>query len=817
MTNHQNIPSSTVVPENDDFFSSLDFEKIWEILRKSIIWMLLLPIFSLSIAHIWLRYTKPVYESTSTLKLTIKDEGVSMLGIKQLITGNNNGNLVGEIEFIRSQIIFNSVIDVMDLWVSYYEQGNILVAEYYKNPPFKVINYKIKSPAFRDKHFNIKLKSSEEFELSYQMGSQLIKNNYKFGQPINSPQYSLTVIKTPLYKKKFHNVPFYFTVNSRQKLIAYLNNNLQVGILNRSARIIGVNFRDFHPLKAHDIVHAIDTVYLQKTLENKKRANIQQKAYLNRRLGEIEDSMRTYEAKIQAFKLKLKTSNINDKLEKSIAQIEELLKEKIKFNEQLAAIKELDDLIHKDNGPGEFVPELAVDIKGLSQLPGTIIKLNELLEQKKLLALKVKGSSMILKDLNKKLEIQRKKAQRLLMKIRKKLYRKVIDIQSKIQELNAAFGGLPAQEAEFKRVERLYKIYEGYYLQMLNRKAEIGISEAGIVPEFETLSEANIPTTPISPRKFLIYAVAGGFGAFLSLLLVVIRYLLHNKVTNLRELERATKAPILGTIPKYKHRKLKYTKLLVHINPKSSLNEALRSIRTNLAFMLPQGQDLYDTNTTKIISVTSTISGEGKTFIATNLGGIIAMSDRKVILLDCDMRKPKLHIAFDEENDLGVSNILIKQTSLQECIKNTPIKQLDFISAGPTPPNPSELILRNNFDELLEQLKEFYDIIIIDTPPVGLVTDGVLIMEKVDIPLYVVKAHYSRKIFGKGIDKLVETNNVTNLSIVLNSVKHITGYGGYKYGYGYGYGQYYGGYYEDKKEKKGILSRLSSAFKRNKK
>ncbi|OJJ20929.1 hypothetical protein BKI52_10135 [marine bacterium AO1-C] len=800
--------------ENDDFFSSIDLEKIWEILKKSILWMLLLPLLTLSVAHIWLRYTKPIYESSSNLKLAIKDEGVQMLGIKQLITNNNsNGNLIGEIEFIRSQIIFNAVINTMDLWVSYYEQGNILEAEYYTNAPFKVVDYKIKAPVYYDKKFNIRIKNQNEFELSFQVGTNLKKQIYKFDQTINHSGLSFKVIKTPFYKKRFHNIPFYFKLNSRQTLIDYLNKNLQVGILNRSARIIGVNFRDYNPLKASNIVHVIDTIYLQKTLENKKRANIQQKEYLNRRLNEIEDSMRNYEGKIQAFKLKLKTNDVNEKLEKSVQEIEELLKQKLALSDELAGIKELENLMEQDKELVLYLPETSAGLQGLTQIMNQI---NKLQEEKKLLDLKVNNSSMVFKDVNKKLDIQKEKATRIITKARKSIYKKIVDIQSRIRELENAFGALPAQEAEYKRIERLYGIYEGYYLQMLNRKAEIGISEAGIVPEFVVLKEANVPVTPISPRKFLIYAIAGGFGIFLSFALVVIRYLLHNKVTNLRELERATKVPILGTVPRYRHRKLKYTKLLVHHNPKSSLNESLRSIRTNLAFLLPQAQASSKDSRSNIISVTSTISGEGKTFIATNLGGIIAMSDRKVILLDCDMRKPKVHIAFDEDNNVGVSNILIKQNSLQECIKSTEIKQFDFIAAGPTPPNPSELLLREDFDQLIEDLKSIYDVILIDTPPVGLVTDGVLIMQKVDVPLYVVKAHYSRKIFGKGIDKLVESHNFRNLSIVLNSVKHATGYGGYKYGYGYG-NYYGGGYYEDKQTNNGLLAKLFSIFKRRKK
>jgi capsular exopolysaccharide synthesis family protein len=246
---------------------------------------------------------------------------------------------------------------------------------------------------------------------------------------------------------------------------------------------------------------------------------------------------------------------------------------------------------------------------------------------------------------------------------------------------------------------------------------------------------------------------------------------------------------VLGSVPEYRRAKLKYTKLVVGQNPKSSINEALRSIRTNLDFMLPTGKGIYNQNGSVVISITSTISGEGKTFVASNLGGIIAMSDLKVVILDFDMRKPKLHIAFDAENTQGVSSILIGKKTIEDCIQPTEINNLFFISSGPTPPNPSELILREDFDMLVEDLKKKFDVIMIDTPPVGLVTDGILIMQKVDMPLYVVKANYSKRMFTKNINRLVESNNFTNLAVILNAVK--------KTGTGYGYGYGYGGYYED--------------------
>ncbi|HTF82336.1 MAG TPA: CpsD/CapB family tyrosine-protein kinase, partial [Cytophagales bacterium] len=293
------------------------------------------------------------------------------------------------------------------------------------------------------------------------------------------------------------------------------------------------------------------------------------------------------------------------------------------------------------------------------------------------------------------------------------------------------------------------------------------------------------------PIKTSVYITALGIAFIVSFILVVIQYFLHNTINNQGELEKGTIAPVVGVVPRYRKEKLAISRLVVDKHPKSPLSEALRSIRTNLEFLLPESK------TKRIMSVTSTISGEGKTFVAINLSGVIALSGLKVVIIDLDMRKPKVHRAFDVDNEIGMSTILIGKNTVEECIHRTTIESLDFISAGPTPPNPSELILRKEFDKVLQHLHTIYDVIFIDTPPVGLVTDGIIIMKKVDQPLYVVRAGYSKKGFEKNINKLITNNNFRNVGAILNGFDNSMGYGyGYKYGYGYGYG-YGSGYYTD--------------------
>jgi capsular exopolysaccharide synthesis family protein len=204
------------------------------------------------------------------------------------------------------------------------------------------------------------------------------------------------------------------------------------------------------------------------------------------------------------------------------------------------------------------------------------------------------------------------------------------------------------------------------------------------------------------------------------------------------------------------------------------LAEALRTIRTNISFINSHA---------KTIAISSSISGEGKTFVALNLAGILALSDKKVVLLDLDLRKPKVHLGLRKQNDTGISNAIIGNVSINEIIQQTEIENLDFISAGSIPPNPSELILSDSFNAILNELKNRYDIVVIDSPPVGIVTDGVQVLSESDIPIYVFRSNYSKRIFAKKINELYQLKQIKNINVILNNVSISKN----EFGYGYGY------------------------------
>lgn len=357
----------------------------------------------------------------------------------------------------------------------------------------------------------------------------------------------------------------------------------------------------------------------------------------------------------------------------------------------------------------------------------------------------------------------------------------MIELNQKKEMLEKKFATMPDKSTQYSKNQRFYKLYEEFYLSMMQAKAEFEIAKAGSTPDFKILSSAILPTTPVAPNRYMVLGIGFVAGLVLNFFFVGLVYLVNNKITGLQEIERSTRVPVLGVIPQMRNKSA--SPFYIIDNPRSIVSEAIRTLRTNLDFFT-------STDTKKVIVISSTVSGEGKSFLAMNLGGILAMSKRRVILLDLDMRKAKenIHPQISDPSK-GISTILIHRSTLQDSITKTSLDGFDFIPSGPHPPNPSELLLNGEFEGLLNQLRELYDYIVIDTPPVGLVTDGIMAMKRADLSIYVVRANYSKKDFLKNLDRIVAINKLSNVAVVLNALPST----GKTYGYGY--------YQEDKNKK----------------
>ena len=617
---------------------------------------------------------------------------------------------------------------------------------------------------------------------------------YNLRQAIVLPGIKLQITGTPQLTEKSREQNYHFTIQDESTVNGYLDKNLAVEIVNPDANTIQISFTDFNSSKAQNIVNKIDTVYLHEKVARKSESTALQLRFLDQMLNQTQHSLQQSEDKLQDFTQESKTFDVKADINGIAGKVEALETERTALEEKTSLLAEISRLAGQErltNSENETVEQSIPTLASLED-PQLSAALNNLNGQQSDLRRILRSSTDRTEAVQQRqanLAFTRSSIKRLLLQDQKLLRRKTDLLDQKRSELNALLMSLPAKATQLARLQRPVDLYTKNFLMLFEKGIDFNIMKAGNTADFQILSPASPPAEPIFPNKLIVYAVGLIGGVVLGLGLIGVRYFMHNTVTNVRELERNTKAAVLGIIPAYNKEKMEISRLVVDKNPKSSISESIRSIRTNLDF-------ISSSKKKRLISVTSTISGEGKTFVTVNLGGIIALSGQRVIILDLDMRKPKVNLAFEAENTRGISTILIERHGVQECIQRTTIESLQFISAGPTPPNPSELILSDRFDWMIKELFLTYDVILIDTPPVGLVTDGILIMRKADIPLYIVRADYSRKAFIKNMNRLMRSNNLTRMCTILNDTHSNSGYG-YGYGYGYDYGAYGQGYYEE--------------------
>jgi len=356
--------------------------------------------------------------------------------------------------------------------------------------------------------------------------------------------------------------------------------------------------------------------------------------------------------------------------------------------------------------------------------------------------------------------------------------RKTLLEQSIAQE-QKILDTLPADERMYGQLQRKFAVNEKIYSYLLEKRSETAIVKASTVSKNRIIDSALIPEEPIKPKRKLIVLVGLIVGLILGIALAFFRDFLDDTIKTEEDITKVD-VPVLGLIP---HIKDAEDKLKVFTSPKSAAAESFRNLRTNLQFLTPK-------KGARIIVVTSTVGGEGKTTTSINLGGIMSMADKHTIILNLDMRKPTLHKKFGLNNTKGMSNVLSgNDTPLTEVIQHTEDKYLDIIASGPIPPNPSELIQSNSMEQVLEKLREVYSVIILDTPPIGLVTDARTLMDFADVSIYVLRASQSKKGFLESVAKL-KKEEIPGLGMLLNDVRESKhGYGS-KYGYGNGYGYY---------------------------
>lgn len=764
----------------------IDLKEVFSIISKYKISIMFITLIFLVISSVFAYYKPNIYSASTSLEILKQDQGIGNSAFTQIALGGDKTNLENNIAVIQSRFVVQKALENLDLGVRYYSQNKFLKStELYKQAPVRVILLSL-SDAMYGKKFELVPLNSTSFRLvikgvsTYSIKNILaqlklkpLKENdkisynkiHKYGEEITTPLFTFIVKKT----KPLDNLTYSFSfIKSKQLYDNYIA-NLSVSSVSEFSSVLKLSYQDNVSLRAKEILNAISGSYISKGIEQKTKASGLTLGFIDKQLNVIKVNLTNSEKNLENYKVNNSVINFTGKVALETQKVADYEAEQLELQTEINILNHVKKYIYENK-----------DLSGLSigtvkftdnRLSLLLVSLQALTEAKEKLTSEYTELHPDVVKLSNSIRIAKKSIKQAVQNSLNQLNQRSLDLGNMISKFNESLKSLPTEEKKLAQLLRPLKVNQKIYEYLLQKKAETAILKSSTIADARILDIARENTTPIKPKRKLIVLVGMILGLIVGVALSFLREFLKNTVHNTDEIEKATSLPIYGIIPFNKNE-----------SSENIYKEAFRNLRTNLQFLPGSEQN-------KVISITSSISGEGKTTISSMLGEILAKGNKKVILLDLDLRKSSLHKGFDVTNTVGISNYLIAQNTLDEVIKATDIDGLDMITTGPLPPNPSELILSPTFKELLRVLRDKYDYILIDTPPAGLVTDAVIIMNYSDLSLAVIRANYTRKEFIKNIDKLASEHEGNRVGLILNGVKIGSEYG---YGYGYGYSSKYG-------------------------
>ena len=715
------------------------------------------------VAFIYLRYTKPSYESSLILQLGNKDNAKDVLDIENINSRDNE--LSSVVELLKSELLFDYALKRLNLNVSIFSRGQILTEERYQTGSFIVQPYSLKDSSLVNKEIAVSM-SNGKLSLSYEKNGKqkVIKGDFNDHFANEDFDVVLKVASPEEFKLAEKENDLYFVFNDYSTLAQRMINGLEVRGLDADAKTISISFRTHNAQLSHDVTDAVAKAFIQFDEDQKRKSSENVISFIDAQLDSLSRELKSSKDSLMVFQRK---SNLSDpesygtSVNEQIAKLEDEL---FVIEEELNVLLTVERKLNSN--PNRLdVYRILPEMLGKSYedaLVRHIQELHELMERKSDLLFEVTNENSEVKLINQKIQSKTAMIQRSVSAIDARLTRNAQTLRQKIGVLEAEVFDFPEKRLEFSRLKNIQDLNEKYFTLLTEKKVLYEISDAGYSSSNRILKQAKVDYVPVAPNKRLIYVSFTMFGLILGFGVLLLKYVRFNEINMMEDLQSIlpSQASVLGGVPMFKY-SMEYSQLIVNEAPKSMMAEAMRKIRTNLSYIKPN----YQT-----IAISSSISGEGKTFVALNLGGIIAMSGKTTVLLDLDLRKPKVHLGLDSENGLGMSSLIVGQAEIDDCIKQSKIKGFDFITAGPIPPNPSELLLSDRFKEIVAELKKRYDVVIIDNPPVGLVSDGIRNLSDADIPIYVFKSHYSKRNFAQRVKELFEMQQLKSLNVILNGI-----------------------------------------------
>ncbi|WP_184544941.1 GumC family protein [Mucilaginibacter sp. FT3.2] len=736
----------------------IDYFKIGKILISRWYWIAASVTVTVLISYTYLWYTPKTYATSGTLKIEEKKSEVSDLITVMTVPDRGPSKIQSITSVLQSRSVILSAIKDMDYRVSFYISGRVRTSETYPSKPLNIQLIKFDSLNFFHGQISYKPIDKERFSVSYTAGNKEIKNKYRYNSPVTIGNTSFNI----KYPGNIDNSTIYlFNFNIPEDYIGRVQGGLRAGETGKNTNIISLQETDSNPVFAADIINNIMKEYVLFDRNQKAQSASQMIDFIDSQLSFLSNEVKGSENSIEKYKNKTKILDVNAASTTSSSKGAEIETSRSLLKIQLIALDQLRDQItkEKDNVNLNFNAG-GIDLPALNTF---ISKLDGLISERSVLLKTYTANSQPLQDVNQQILQTKLTTLNNIKSIRNGVEKNIAYLDGQLGQINQTIMALPAAQRDLQSLQRDFEINDKVYSFLSEKKLEAQISRAGILPGATVIEFAQPNFNPVSPNEHDIHRSAIIFGLAIGLGLIILIRVLNPYIYDKETIESLTAIPILGVIRKYPEPIDENSRQVLALSkPRSIFAESVRSVRTNLSFLASE-------KASKIICVTSEVAGEGKSFVAVNLSSTLSLIDKKVILIGADLRRSRLHRTFHVSNDMGLSNYLAHQSTIDDIIFHSDQENLDFIVSGPVPPNPSELLHSYRMTTLIAELKLRYDIIMIDTAPIGLVSDAIPLIRISDINVFVIRSGKSKFYAATVPQRIAQEYHLDNTVIVLNA------------------------------------------------
>ncbi|WP_019037419.1 GumC family protein [Psychroflexus tropicus] len=780
---HLNVNSTSEDSSEDLKKIVLQYLKYWP-------WFIICVIISVSIAFIYLRYSTNIYQTNAQVKILKDQSGLDLSGLSggSPLIDMSKVNLENERSVLKSRRIAQKVVETLNLTSSYYKSGSIKSLEIWEaERPFTVSwiendsVFDVPTPLY-----SVEFRSINEFEI--QNPETKFSKVFTVGEPMLVEGYPLILSFNPDYNgdiTQLQGSTFNFKFRSLSQAVSSLSGRISVEPLGDRSEILDISIKGQNKQKNEDILNALIEQFNSDGIDDNRLVAKRTEEFVIERLEFLVSELDTVEGGLATFKSENDIVEIENNATALFSKSTEAELRVFEISNQLSLTKNFkDELLEQEKY--ELLPaRIGITNDNINSFTDTYNE--KVLERERLLISSTLENPSV-KEIEKIIEQLRRNILTTIDNYIKSLEISLREVKRRENEFDSNIGKLPQQEKEIRNIKRQQAVKEKLYLFLLQKREEAALSYAITAPIIKVVDYAYTQPSPVSPKSQIILLSSLVAGLVVPLGVLYILFLFDTKIKTKDQIKAyLPNMPIVAEVPQHQDKQNK----IILPNDRSSLAESFRIMRTNLNFMRLKDHE-HSSASSEVVFITSTTKGEGKTFVAINLASTLVTAGKKVLLMGCDLRNPQIHNYLNLTKDrAGVSNYLYSdELSFDDLVIRNSIETLDLdvVLSGDIPPNPAEMLMSSKFDQLLQEAKNQYDYVIIDTAPTILVTDTILISHHADITLYITRSGYTDTRLLPHIRDIQEQKKLLNMGVVINGLDE-SGINAYNYGYGYGYGE----------------------------